>query len=241
MIIRIMETMDHVYLIELDSDSCELIEIYLKNENIAVTRCSDLDAAREALSSQAFDLIILDINLPGTDGFAYCRCLREAYACPIMLLSTSDSETDKIMGLAMGADDYISKPFRPLELIARVKAHIRRYKRYNTTLTEQSNSKMLSYKELSLNTEKHTCTLAKQSVVLTPKEFAILEILLLNQGKVVTIENLFENVWHEKYFGKNNSSITVHIRHLREKLNDTVEQPKYIRTVWGVGYMIGGE
>ena len=151
------------------------------------------------------------------------------------MLTAKTAPTDKISGLSLGADDYVTKPFLPLELVARVKAQLRRYLKYNTGVAED---KILTHGGLLLNAETHQCYLNERLLQLTPTEFTILRILLQEKGKVVSSETLFRSVWGEEYYSKNNSTITVHIRHLREKMGDSFERPKYIKTIWGVGYQI---
>lgn len=174
--------------------------------------------------------------LPDINGFSLCQKIREKYTYPVIMLTAKDEETDKITGLTLGADDYVTKPFRPLELIARVKAQLRRYMKYSAVHSENKPVTVLTYKKLTLNTQTYECMLNGEAVTLTPTEFSILRILLERQGTVVTLEDLFHSVWKDEYYSKNSSTITVHIRHLREKLNDTAEKPQYIKTIWGVGY-----
>lgn len=164
--------------------------------------------------------------------------LREKYDFPVIFLSAKTEEVDKILGLNIGADDYVTKPFRPLEVVARVKAQLRRYKKYSSSTSEEKIKTELSYNNLRLNVQTHECLLDGENVSLTPTEFSILNVLLENVGTVVSIEDLFHAVWKDEYYSKNSSTITVHIRHLREKLKDTSDTPKYIKTIWGVGYKI---
>lgn len=152
------------------------------------------------------------------------------------MLTAKDQEIDKITGLTLGADDYIIKPFRPLELVARVKAQLRRFTMYNRQETEKDES-VIAFSGLILNMDTHQCFLNERELSLTPIEFSILWFLCANRGRVVSSEELFHEVWGEKYYA-NNNTVMVHIRHLREKMNDSVERPKYIKTVWGVGYKI---
>ena len=154
------------------------------------------------------------------------------------MLTARDGEMDKITGLTLGADDYITKPFLPLELVARIKSQLRRYKKYNPARVDEEEGDILSYLGLVLNTKTYQCTLNGKPLVLTPTEFAILRILLENKGRVISAEELFHRIWHDEYYSKANNTIPVHVRHLRTKLNDTLNKPKYIKTVWGVGYKI---
>ena len=190
------------------------------------------------IKDEEVDLAMLDIMLPNVNGFTLCQRIREKYTYPIIMLTAKDEETDKITGLTLGADDYVTKPFRPLELIARVKAQLRRYNKYTPMSMENEPVTILAYKKLILNTKTYECELDGELLSLTPTEFSILRILLENQGTVVTLEELFQRIWKDEYYSKNSSTITVHIRHLREKLKDTAEKPKYIKTIWGVGYKI---
>ena len=198
------------------------------NGNKAVSTCREVNP----------DVIILDVMLPDIDGYEVCKQIRQFSRCPILFLSSKNDEVDKILGLAVGGDDYVTKPFRPLELIARVKAQLRRYKKYSPVQTKNHFAPILVYKKLTLNTQTYECKLNEIPVSLTPTEFSILRILLEKQGTVVSLEDLFHMVWKDEYYSKNSSTITVHVRHLREKLKDTTEKPQYIKTVWGVGYKI---
>ncbi len=176
--------------------------------------------------------------LPDINGFALCQHIREKYTYPIIMLTAKDEEIDKITGLSFGADDYITKPFRSLEMVARVKAQLRRYKRYNKTQAIDIYDPVITHSGLVMNVKTHECMLNEKPLALTPTEFAILRILLEHKGEVVSAEGLFREIWEDEYYSKSNNTITVHIRHLREKLNDTVDHPKYIKTIWGVGYKI---
>ena len=182
------------------------------------------------------DVILLDVMLPDMNGFQICRKIREKYNYPVIMLTARGEEMDKVNGLTLGADDYITKPFLPLELVARVKAQLRRYKRYNTGKEQPSD--VLIHSGLVINVKNHECTLNEKPLSLTPTEFSILQILVEKKGNVVSSEELFHEIWGDEYFSKNNNTITVHIRHLREKMGDSFENPKYIKTVWGCGYKI---
>lgn len=220
-------------------DIADLLEVYLQNENYIVYKYYSAKEALACIESEEIDLAILDIMLPDINGFSLCQEIRKKHSYPIIMLTAKDEETDKITGLTLGADDYVTKPFRPLELIARVKAQLRRYKKYDAIpQAENETGFILTHKKLSLNTQTYECELDGEAVALTPTEFSILRILLEKQGTVVTLEDLFHTVWQGEYYSKNSSTITVHIRHLREKLKDTSEKPQYIKTIWGVGYKI---
>ena len=166
--------------------------------------------------------------------------IRKNHNYPVIMLTAKDEEIDKIRGLMLGADDYMTKPFRPLELVARVKAQLRRYKRYNnqSQTVEETDPSLLMHGGLVINVKTHECQLDEKPLNLTPTEFSILKILCQRKGEVVSSEELFHEIWQDEYYSKSNNTITVHIRHLREKMNDSVERPKYIKTIWGVGYKI---
>jgi len=227
-----------VLVVDDEHDIADLLEAYLQNEDYIVYKFYSAVEALDCIEKEEIDLAILDIMLPDINGFSLCQKIRKEHTYPIIMLTAKDEEMDKIIGLTLGADDYVTKPFRPLELIARVKAQLRRYKKYSTISSEQEHTEILTYKKLALNTKNYECSLDGEPLSLTPTEFAILRILLEKQGMVISLEDLFHTVWKDEYYSKNSSTITVHIRHLREKLKDTAEKPQYIKTIWGVGYKI---
>lgn len=230
--------MEKILVVDDERDIADLIEVYLQNENYTVFKYYSAEEALRCIEIQEIDLAILDIMLPGTDGFSLCKKIRESYIYPVIMLTAKDAEVDKITGLTLGADDYVTKPFKPLELMARVRAQLRRYKRFSATESAPLSDPLLKYEKLELDTASYECRLSGELIALTPTEFAILRVLLENLGMVVSVENLFKTIWKDEYYSKNSSTITVHIRHIREKLRDTGEKPLYIKTVWGVGYKI---
>lgn len=230
---------DRILVVDDEKEIADLITFYLESENFEVITCYTGENALEQVNGGQFDLAILDIMLPGTNGFEICKKIREIYTYPVIMLTAKDEEIDKIRGLMLGADDYMTKPFRPLELVARVKAQLRRYKRYNQLrISEGQDNSLLVHGGLIMNVKTHECQLDEKPLVLTPTEFSILRILCERKGEVVSSEELFHGVWKDEYYSKSNNTITVHIRHLREKMKDSVEHPKYIKTIWGVGYKI---
>ncbi|WP_195539099.1 VanR-ABDEGLN family response regulator transcription factor [Eubacterium maltosivorans] len=225
-----------ILVVDDEPEIADLVALYLGNEGFAVRRFYSPKEALDSALEAPPELAVLDVMMPGLDGFTLCRRLREKYTFPIIMLTAKEEEIDKITGLAIGADDYVTKPFRPLELVARVKAQLRRSLRYNGG--QQEAEATAAYRGLFLNRETHVCTLDEKPVDLTPIEFSILWTLCKNRGRVISSEELFKEVWGEKYFTGNNT-VMVHIRHLREKMQDSAENPRYIKTVWGVGYKIG--
>ena len=213
----------------------DLVEVYLANENYRVHKFYDAEEALRCIESTKLDLAILDVMLPAIDGFTLCRKIREHHDYPIIMLTAKVEEGDKINGLTLGADDYITKPFSPLEMVARVKAQLRRATRYNKKSAEEDDVIMVL--GLVMDRSSHRCTLNERPLDLTPTEFRILWLLCSNRGKVMSQETLFQEVWGEKYY-TNNNTVMVHIRHLREKMGDSADHPKYIKTVYGVGYKI---
>lgn len=229
---------EKILIVDDEQEIADLIEVYLKNENYSVYKFYSAKEALDCIDTTELDLAILDIMLPGMSGFGICQKIREKHLYPIIMLTAKDEETDKITGLTLGADDYITKPFRPLEMVARVKAQLRRYKKYNPLQSTDATDPVIVHSGLVLNTKSHECLLNEKPLALTPTEFSILRILLEQKGNVVSAEDLFHQIWQDDYYSKSNNTITVHIRHLREKMHDTVDKPKYIKTIWGVGYKI---
>lgn len=226
----------NILVVDDEKEIADLIELYLTNENYAVYKFYTAKEALHCIDTKKLDLAILDVMLPEIDGFAICQKIREKFHFPIIMLTAKDEEVDKITGLTLGADDYITKPFRPLELIARVKAQLRRFTKYNQQDTEE-NKNIIAISGLIVDQNSRKCQLNEKSLSLTPTEFSILWFLCVNRRRVVSSEELFQEIWGDKYFSSNNT-VMVHIRHLREKMNDSAENPTYIKTVWGVGYTI---
>ena len=230
---------DKILVVDDEKEIDDLVAFYLGSEKFEVIPCYSSDTAFGYAWETQFDLATLYIMLPGSSGFEICKKIREKFNYPGLMLTSKDEEVDKIRGLMLGADDYMTKPFRPLELVARVKAQLRRYKHYNQPqVAEGQDSSLLVHGGLVMNVKTHECQLDEKPLVLTPTEFSILKILCQRKGEVVSSEELFHGVWKDEYYSKSNNTITVHIRHLREKMKDSVEHPKYIKTVWGVGYKI---
>lgn len=225
-----------ILIVDDEREIADLVELYLQNENYTVFKFYSAKEALACIYETNFDLAILDVMLPDGNGFSICQKIREKYTYPVIMLTAKEEETDKITGLTLGADDYITKPFRPLEMVARVKAQLRRYKKYNSVPAQDET--VFTHSGLVLDVNTHECLLNEKPLSLTPTEFSILRILCEQKGNVVSSEQLFHEIWKDEYFSKSNNTITVHIRHLREKMNDSTENPKYIKTIWGVGYKI---
>ena len=229
---------EKVLIVDDEQEIADLVAVYLESEGYEVYKFYTAKEALACIKTTELDLAILDVMLPQVNGFTICQKIRKKYHYPVIMLTAKDEEIDKITGLTLGADDYITKPFRPLEMVARVKAQLRRYKRYNPATTAKEEEHILYHAGLTINIQSHECTLNEKKLDLTPTEFEILRILCQQKGKVVSSEALFHEIWKDEYYQKSNNTITVHIRHLREKLSDSAERPKYIHTVWGVGYEI---
>ena len=224
-----------ILIVDDETAIADLVEVYLKNDGYEVYKFYNALDALRCVETTELSLAILDVMLPDMDGFTLCQKIREKYLFPIIMLTAKVEGMDKIMGLTLGADDYITKPFQPLELMARVKSQLRRYTRYNTA--EQPQIGEYDLKGLFISKSSHKCTLNGAELMLTPIEFNILWYLCEHRGSVVSSEELFEAVWGEQYLDNNNTVMT-HIARLREKMHEPARKPKYIKTVWGVGYTI---
>ena len=232
------EGMAEILVVDDEAAIADLVEVCLKNEGYTVYKCGSGEAALTCVARQHLDLAILDVMLPDLDGFTLCQKIREEHLFPILMLTARVEDMDKIMGLTLGADDYITKPFNPLELVARVKTQLRRYTRYNTgEAAEPRETAEHDFRGLQISRTTHKCVLFGEELALTPLEFAILWYLCEHRGQVVPSEELFEAVWGEKYMDSNNTVMS-HIARLREKMHEPSRKPKFIKTVWGVGYTI---
>lgn len=224
-----------VLVVDDEKDIRELIEIYLINEGLnIITACDGIDAL-EKLKNNDIDLIILDIMMPKLDGIRTCLKIREEKKLPIIMLSAKNEDNDKILGLNVGADDYVTKPFNPLELTARVKSQLRRCFSFNEAKNEVEDEIIID--GLTINSASREVFVEGTFVRLTPLEFSILEILALNRGRVMSTEQIYDNVWKETFNNADNT-VAVHIRNIREKIEINPKEPKYIKVVWGVGYKI---
>lgn len=213
----------------------DLIGIYLANDGYSVIKVANGLEALNILKNENIDLIILDIMMPVMDGLEACMKIREDKDMPIIMLSAKSEDMDKIMGLTTGADDYVSKPFNPLELLARVKSQLRKYKRLN--VVEEKDENIIQVDDLCINTSTHEIKIGDKDVRLTPREFDILLLIAKNRGIVFSVKRIYEAVWKEEFMESDNT-IMVHIRKIREKIEENPRKPRFIKTIWGVGYKI---
>ena len=229
---------NRILVVDDEKEIADLLEVYLKNDGCTIYKFYNGLDALQCLEERTIDLAILDVMLPDIDGFRICQKIREKFYFPVIMLTAKIEDGDKIMGLTIGADDYITKPFNPLEVVARVKTQLRRYQRYNSpSLRQPAEKNEYDIRGLLINKDSHKCFLFGKELQLTPIEFSILWYLCEHQGKVISSEELFEAVWKEKYLN-NNNTVMAHIGRLREKMNEPAKKPKFIKTVWGVGYEI---
>jgi len=225
-----------ILVVDDDKDIRNLIEIYLENEGYGVIKAEDGKKAMEILHDIKVDLIILDVMMPGLNGIEFCINVRSYHHMPIIMLSAKIQDIDKITGLTSGADDYLTKPFNPLELIARIKSQLRRYLKWHLPQSEQDPDEVF-IKNLVLNNATHEVKVGGCKVNLTPTEFAILELLVRNKGIVFSIEKIYEKVWEDSFYETDNT-VVVHIQKIRKKIETNPRKPEFIKTVWGVGYKV---
>ncbi|MBE6072899.1 MAG: response regulator transcription factor [Clostridium butyricum] len=224
-----------ILIVDDEADIRNIVSIYLENNDFETLKAESGSKALEIIQSEKAELAILDVMMPDMDGITLCIKIREITNIPIIMLSAKDTDMDKVMGLTCGADDYIAKPFNPVELLARVRAQLRRFNELNTV---QMNSEVLRYDNCILNLSTHKLIKKDEEIRLTPTEFKILKLLWINRGIVFSTEKIFERIWGEEEFEVDNT-VMVHIRNLRDKIEDDNKKPKYIKTVWGVGYKFG--
>ena len=219
-----------------DREIVEAIEIYLSQEGYKVLKAYDGEEALKVLDREKVDLLIIDVMMPKLDGIRATLKIREKKNMPIIILSAKSEDADKILGLNVGADDYMTKPFNPLELTAWVKSQLRRYTQLGSTI-DKSNQAVYAVGGLSIDDEQKEVTVDGEPVRLTPIEYNILLLLVKNQGKVFSIDQIYESIWNEDAIGVDNT-VAVHIRHIREKIEINPKEPRYLKVVWGVGYKI---
>jgi two-component system response regulator VanR len=227
----------NILVVDDEQEIADLVQVYLQNDGHTVFKFYNATDALACVERQELSLAILDVMLPDMSGFTLCQKIREHYVFPIIMLTAKVEDMDKITGLTLGADDYLTKPFNPLELVARVKTQLRRYTKYNTASVTQEEKHEYDFAGLCVCRDNRKCSLYGNELSLTPIEFDILWYLCEHKGKVVSSEELFEAVWGEKYLN-NNNTVMAHIARLREKMKEPSRKPKFIKTVWGVGYII---
>jgi len=225
-----------ILVVDDDKDIRKIIRIYLEQQGYEIIEAEDgLDALDKI--NDTYDLVILDVMMPNLDGIETCRRIRENYNLPIIFLTAKSEEMDKVEGFSAGADDYIPKPFTPLELIARVRANLRRYLEYGSNKLDE-NSNIIELENLIIDTAAHLVTKRGEEVPLTKTEFGILSLLAANRGKVYSLDEIYTNVWGESSILSAESTVSVHVKKLRQKIEDDIKKPRYVKTVWGVGYRV---
>ena len=230
--------MQKILIVDDEKEIRDLIEIYLKSEGYETLKAADGEEALNILNREDPDLIILDIMMPKMNGIDACLKIREERQMPIIMLSAKSEDVDKILGLNMGADDYLTKPFNPLELVARVKSQLRRFYKLNPrAIKKEDDGKTINIEDMVINLDTHEIFIGDKEIKLTPTEFDILVLLAKNKGKVFSIANIYESVWNQEFLESDNT-VMVHIRKIREKIEENPRKPKFIKTVWGVGYKI---
>lgn len=226
-----------IHIVEDEVEIAELIRDYLEDEGFRVNHSIDGQSGLEKFQAEKPDLVILDLMLPKMDGFEVCRLLRKDSEIPVIILSSKNTDMDKVLALGIGADDYVTKPFSPIELVARIKAHLRRSSKQATA--SPSNSKILEFGGLRIDCSAYTVHVDGNLINMTNKEFELLKLLAQNPNQVLTKDQIINAVWGNNYYGDDNT-IPVHIRKIREKIESDPSNPNYILTVWGVGYRFTG-
>ena len=228
---------ERILIVDDEKEIRDLVEIYLKGEGYETLKAKDGEEALYLLKGNDVDLVILDVMMPKLNGIETCLKIREESQIPIIMLSAKSEDVDKILGLNMGADDYLSKQFNTLELMARVKSQLRRYKKFNNYQSREENELTVVIDDLVIKLDTHEVFLGENSIKFTPTEFDILVLLAKNRGKVFSMVNIYESVWNQEYMESDNT-VMVHIRKIREKIEENPRNPRFIKTVWGVGYKI---
>ena len=228
--------MNNILVCDDDKEIVEAIDIYLSQEGYNIYKAYDGEQALDILAKEDIQLLVIDIMMPKLDGIHATLKIRETSSIPIIILSAKSEDTDKILGLNIGADDYVTKPFNPLELVARVKSNMRRYTALGSMATLED-SQIYQVGGLVMNDDTKEVTVDGEAVKLTPIEYNILLLLVKNQGRVYSINQIYENIWNEDVIGADNT-VAVHIRHIREKIEINPKEPKYLKVVWGVGYKV---
>jgi len=223
-----------ILMVDDEAEIIKLMSLYLKNEGYRLLQASNGLEALDILQAQQVDLIVLDLMMPKMDGLEACMKIRETNHTPIIMLTAKSQDIDKISGLSVGADDYVTKPFNPLELVARIKSQLRRVNRFGAA---PANANEIQIDNVIVNIASHTVTVDQREVKLAPREFALLRLLAVNRGVVLSMDRIYEEVWNEPFMDSKNS-VMVHIRKLREKIETNPREPRIIRTVWGIGYKI---
>lgn len=223
-----------ILMVDDEAEIIQLMSIYFKNEGYKLLQASNGLEALDILQSHQVDLIVLDLMMPKMDGLQACMKIRETNRIPIIMLSAKGQDIDKISGLSIGADDYVTKPFNPLELIARIKSQLRRMNQFNSV---PANANEIHIENIVINIASHTVIVDQEEIKLTPREFALLHLLAVNRGMVLSMDRIYEKVWKEPFMDSKNS-VMVHIRKLREKIEPNPREPQIIKTVWGIGYKI---
>ena len=228
----------NILVVDDEKEIADLIEIYLVSDGYKVFKAENALKGLEILEKEEIHLVLLDIMMPGMNGLEMCKKIRETNNIPIIMLSAKSTDLDKILGLGTGADDYVVKPFNPLELTARVKSQLRRYTQLNpNSMAKEAVSSEITIKGMSINKDNHKVVVDGEEIKLTPIEYNILLLLVKNAGKVFSIDEIYEQIWNEEAIGADNT-VAVHIRHIREKIEINPREPRYLKVVWGVGYKI---